>query len=128
MIITNSRYALVGYFITSYPTRAHGIIVICSLTLKVQPQRICNIKKSYHRALRAHTKFSQYQKCKVTGQSSNLPLGVLTQSKLFWLDPFQKATRSLGIVALCFFRFFELANAVFFHFVVVWHTNKKVKT
>ena len=27
MIITNSRYALVGYFITSYPTRAHGIIV-----------------------------------------------------------------------------------------------------
>ena len=25
MIITNSRYALVGYFITSYPTRAHGI-------------------------------------------------------------------------------------------------------
>ena len=28
MIMTNSRYALVGYFITSYPTRAHGIIVI----------------------------------------------------------------------------------------------------
>ena len=28
MIITNSRYALVGYFITSYPTWAHGIIVI----------------------------------------------------------------------------------------------------
>ena len=28
MIITNSRYALVGYFITSYPTRAHRIIVI----------------------------------------------------------------------------------------------------
>ena len=27
MIITNSRCALVGYFITSYPTRAHGIIV-----------------------------------------------------------------------------------------------------
>ena len=27
MIITNSRYAPVGYFITSYPTRAHGIIV-----------------------------------------------------------------------------------------------------
>ena len=30
VIITNSRYALVGYFITSYPTRAHGIIVIYS--------------------------------------------------------------------------------------------------
>ena len=28
VIITNSRYALVGYFITSYPTRARGIIVI----------------------------------------------------------------------------------------------------
>ena len=28
MITTNSRYALVGYFITSYPTRAHGIIVL----------------------------------------------------------------------------------------------------
>ena len=27
-IITNSRNALVGYFITSYPTWAHGIIVI----------------------------------------------------------------------------------------------------
>ena len=33
MIITNSRYALVGYFITSYPTLAHGIIVIRALTL-----------------------------------------------------------------------------------------------
>ena len=28
MIITNSRYALIDYFITSYPTPAHGIIVI----------------------------------------------------------------------------------------------------
>ena len=28
VIITNSHYTLVGYFITSYPTRAHGIIVI----------------------------------------------------------------------------------------------------
>ena len=28
VIITNSRYALVPYFITSYPNRAHGIIVI----------------------------------------------------------------------------------------------------
>ena len=28
VIITNSRYALVGYFITSYPNRAPGIIVI----------------------------------------------------------------------------------------------------
>ena len=28
VIITNSRYALVDYFITSYPTPAHGIIVI----------------------------------------------------------------------------------------------------
>ena len=32
VIITNSRYALVGYFITSYPTRAHGIIVIYTKT------------------------------------------------------------------------------------------------
>ena len=30
MIITNSCYALVGYFITSYRTRAHEIIVIYS--------------------------------------------------------------------------------------------------
>ena len=28
VIITYSLYALVGYSITSYPTRAHGIIVI----------------------------------------------------------------------------------------------------
>ena len=28
VIKTNSRYALVGYFITSYPTRAHGIVAI----------------------------------------------------------------------------------------------------
>ena len=27
VIMTNTRYALAGYFITSYPTRAHGIIV-----------------------------------------------------------------------------------------------------
>ena len=39
-IITKSRYALIGYFITSYPTRAHGIIVMykpietCGLLLK----------------------------------------------------------------------------------------------
>ena len=33
VIITNSRYALVGYFITSYPTQAHGIIVIYLLSL-----------------------------------------------------------------------------------------------
>ena len=33
MIITNSRYALVGYFITSYPTRAHETIVIYSQAL-----------------------------------------------------------------------------------------------
>ena len=31
MIITNSRYALVGYFITSYLTRAHGIVVIYTM-------------------------------------------------------------------------------------------------
>ena len=34
MIITNSRYALVGYFITSYPTRAHGIIVKYTMMAK----------------------------------------------------------------------------------------------
>ena len=28
VIISNSHYSLVGYFITSYPTWAHGIIVI----------------------------------------------------------------------------------------------------
>ena len=32
VIITNSRYALVGYFITSYPTRAHRIIDIYTNT------------------------------------------------------------------------------------------------
>ena len=31
VIITNSRYALIGYFITSYPTRAHGIVVTYNL-------------------------------------------------------------------------------------------------
>ena len=35
VIITNSRYALVGYFITSYPTRAHGIIVIYHIIIIV---------------------------------------------------------------------------------------------
>ena len=35
MIITNSRHVLVGYFITSYPTRAHGIIVKYSPILKI---------------------------------------------------------------------------------------------
>ena len=37
MIITNSRYAVVGYFITSYPTRAHGIIVIYLCTCHWKP-------------------------------------------------------------------------------------------
>ena len=34
VIITNERYALLGYFITSNPTRAHGIIVIYSLRFR----------------------------------------------------------------------------------------------
>ena len=42
MIITNSHYALVGYYITSYPTRAHGIIVIYSLVLDIGQELICN--------------------------------------------------------------------------------------
>ena len=37
MIITNSRYALVGYFFTSYPTRAHGIIVIYPFRVGCRP-------------------------------------------------------------------------------------------
>ena len=43
VIITNSRYALVGYFITSYPTRAHEIVVIylqiipCTLRMHKTP-------------------------------------------------------------------------------------------
>ena len=39
VIITNSRYALVGYFITSYPTWAHGIIVICLTHILLQTLR-----------------------------------------------------------------------------------------
>ena len=39
VIITNPRYALVGYFITSYPTRAHGIIVIY-LVLQSTPTHV----------------------------------------------------------------------------------------
>ena len=35
VIITNSRYALFGYFITSYPTWAHGIIVIYLAVMKL---------------------------------------------------------------------------------------------
>ena len=42
MIITNSRYALVGYFITSYPTWAHGIIVIYPEVLGL-PNQIVNV-------------------------------------------------------------------------------------
>ena len=38
VITTNSRYALVGYFITSYPTRAHGIIVIESMIVHGQTE------------------------------------------------------------------------------------------
>ena len=43
MIITNSRYALVGYFITSYPTRAHGIIVIYHV-VKLQSEEFSKVK------------------------------------------------------------------------------------
>ena len=48
-IITNSRYALIGYFITSYPTRAHGIIVIYSPCLSLVTKRaISAISSSKH--------------------------------------------------------------------------------
>ena len=36
MIITHSSYALVGYFFTSYPTRAHGIIICIRTFPKVK--------------------------------------------------------------------------------------------
>ena len=35
VIITNSRYALVAGFVTSYPTRAHGIIAFTHLSNKI---------------------------------------------------------------------------------------------
>ena len=40
MIITSSRYALVGYFITPHPTRAHGIIVKYNLP-------VCSLQSAY---------------------------------------------------------------------------------
>ena len=46
VIITISRYALVGYFITSYPTRAHGIIVIYlirGMVMKPNQVRFCSL-------------------------------------------------------------------------------------
>ena len=45
MIITNSRYALVGYFITSYPTRAHGIIVNYSSAISNIQTAVTNMTK-----------------------------------------------------------------------------------
>ena len=56
MIITNSRYALVGYFITSYPTRAHGIIVI--YTPKLDPDG-CPLLLSARARLHGATYVSQ---------------------------------------------------------------------
>ena len=35
VIITNSRYALVGYFITSYPTRAQLLFIVHTVTVKL---------------------------------------------------------------------------------------------
>ena len=43
MIITNSRYALVGYFITSYPMPAHGIIAIYQLNIPAQYNKGANL-------------------------------------------------------------------------------------
>ena len=42
MIITNSRYALVGYFTTSYPTQAHGIIVMYLRYVKIKCKAVLN--------------------------------------------------------------------------------------
>ena len=47
MIITNSRYALVGYFITSYPTRAHGIIVNYTLQIILNIVNIHLVRYSF---------------------------------------------------------------------------------
>ena len=48
MIITNSRYALVGYFITSYPTRANGIIVNYHPTALRRVQITAKNEYKYH--------------------------------------------------------------------------------
>ena len=47
MIITNLRYALVGYFITSYPTRVHGIIVIFTITAEILARSLANFYRQY---------------------------------------------------------------------------------
>ena len=52
MIITNARYALVGSFITLYPTRAHGIIVIFEFLflLKIRQSKENALEKNNIRA------------------------------------------------------------------------------
>ena len=56
MIITNSRYALVGYFITSYPTRAHGIIVIYTLYIGTFVNENLAVKIYFEREVNAFVK------------------------------------------------------------------------
>jgi len=46
VIITNSRYALVGYFITSYPTRVHGIIILLYRPLVKKPIKMQYLHQS----------------------------------------------------------------------------------
>ena len=62
MFITNSRYALVGYFITSYPTRAHGIIVIYLLfDFQLSPREERLKKCTFHPLLQKAVKIDERQ-------------------------------------------------------------------
>ena len=62
MFITNSRYALVGYFINSYPTRAHGITVIYLLfDFQLSPREERLKKCTFHPLLQKAVKIDERQ-------------------------------------------------------------------
>ena len=67
MIITNSRYALVGYFITSYPTRAHGIIVNYNDRLNVPLDLFVSLNSQYCSKCFAEIYRTQYENARNVG-------------------------------------------------------------
>ena len=90
MIINNSHYALVGYFITSYPTRAHGIIVIyCVLTMfsfalkiKYSDKNLKSLENVVNAELQKLYIWLTSNKLNLNIKKSNLSYFALTRKKL----------------------------------------------
>ena len=73
VIITNSRYALIGYFITSYPMWAHGIII---LLISIVNVACISVVYMYASASKRWSEIDQFRYIKIQLEIKDLVTGL----------------------------------------------------